>query len=118
MNGVKLSVTNTDKGLGVMISDDLKPSKQSANRVQTANKLAGFIGSTFEHKLGKVTLTMYKLLVRPLLESNFGPRIIEKTDKLERVQRRVTTIFLDCDVCHTRMDFKNLICLLSHTQNM
>ncbi len=31
MNGVELSVTNTEKDLGVMISDDLKPSNQCSS---------------------------------------------------------------------------------------
>ncbi len=65
MNGVELSVTKTD--LGVMISDDLKPSNQCSKAVKTANKLVRFIGRTFEHKL-EVILTLYNSLVRPLLE--------------------------------------------------
>ncbi len=53
MNGVKLSVTNTEKDLGVLISDDLKPSNQCSKVVKTGNKLVGFIGRTFEHKSEK-----------------------------------------------------------------
>ncbi len=59
MNGVELSVTNTEKDLGVMISDDLKPNNQCSKVVKTANKLVGFIGRTFEHKSEKVILTLY-----------------------------------------------------------
>ncbi len=54
MNGVELSVTTTEKDLGVMISDDLKPSNQCLKVVKTANKLVGFIGRTFEHKSEKL----------------------------------------------------------------
>ncbi len=54
MNRVELSVTNTEKDLGVMISDDLKPSNQCSKVVKTANKLVGFIGRTFKHKSEKV----------------------------------------------------------------
>ncbi len=39
MNGMELSVTNTEKDLGVMISNDLKPSNQCSKAVKTANKL-------------------------------------------------------------------------------
>ncbi len=53
MNGVKLSVTNTEKDLEVMISDDLKPSNQHSKVLKTANKLIRFIGSTFKHKSEK-----------------------------------------------------------------
>ncbi len=49
MNGVELSVTNAEKDLGVMISDDLKPNNQCSKVVKTGNKLFGFIGRTFEH---------------------------------------------------------------------
>ncbi len=59
MNGVELSVTNTKADLGVMISNDLKPSNQCLKVVKTADKFVGFIGRTFEHKLGKVILTLY-----------------------------------------------------------
>ncbi len=48
MNGVELSVTNTD--LGVMISDDLKSCNQCSKVVKIANKLVGFTDRTFEHK--------------------------------------------------------------------
>ncbi len=64
MNGVKLSVTNTETDLGVMISDDRKPSNQCSKVVKTANKLIGFIGRTFEHKVEKVTLTLYTVTHR------------------------------------------------------
>ncbi len=53
MNGVELSVTNTEKDFGVLISDDLKPSNQCSKAVKTANKLVGFVGRTFEHKSEK-----------------------------------------------------------------
>ncbi len=68
MNRVELSVTNNEKDLGVMISDDLKPSNQCSKAVKTANKLVGFIGRTFEHKSEKVILALYNSSVRPLLE--------------------------------------------------
>ncbi len=54
MNGVELSMTNTENDLGVMISDDLKSSNQCSKVVKTANKLVGFIGRTFEHKSEKL----------------------------------------------------------------
>ncbi len=37
MNGVEQSVTTTEKDLGVMISDDLKPSNQCSKVVKTVN---------------------------------------------------------------------------------
>ncbi len=91
MNRVELSVTNTEKDLGVMISDDLKTSNQCSKVVKTANKLDGFIGRTFEHNPEKVILTLYNSLVSPLLEycvHFWSPYYRKDIDKLERVQRR------------------------------
>ncbi len=53
MHGVEQSVTNTEKDLGVRISDDLKPSNQCSKVVKPANKLVGLIGRTFENKSEK-----------------------------------------------------------------
>ncbi len=53
MKGVELSVTNTEKDLRVMISNDLTPSNQCSKVVKTANKPVAFIGRAFEHKSKK-----------------------------------------------------------------
>ncbi len=53
MNGAELSVTNTEKDLGVMISDHLKLNNQCSKVVKTANELVEFTGRTFEHKSEK-----------------------------------------------------------------
>ncbi len=92
MNRVELSVTTTEKDLGVKISDDLKPSNQCSKVVKTANKL-GCSGRTFEHKSEKVILTLYNSLVCSLFEycvQFWFPYYRRDIDKLERVQRRVT----------------------------
>ncbi len=68
MNRVELSATNTEKDLGVMISGDLNSSKQCLEVVETASKLVGFIGRTFQHKSGKVILTFYNSRICPFLE--------------------------------------------------
>ncbi len=88
MNGVKLTVTNTEKDLGVMISDNWKPSNQCSKVVKTSNKLVGFMGRTFKHKSEKVILTLYNSLVRPLLEycvQFSSPYYRKNIDKLEKV---------------------------------
>ncbi len=95
MNGVELPMTNTEADLGVMINNDLKPSNQCSKDVKTANKLLGFMDRTFEHTSGKVILTLYNSLVRPLLEycvQFWSPYYRKDIDKLERVQRRVTNM--------------------------
>ncbi len=83
MNGMEVSNTNSERDLGVMISDDLNPRNQCSKVVKTANKLVGFIGHIFEHKSEKVILTLYNSLYTHSLNtvSSFGPRIIERTSK-------------------------------------
>ncbi len=113
MNGVELSVTNTKKDLGVMISDDLKPSNQCSKVVKTANRLVGFIGRTFEHKSEKKNILTYNSLVRSLLEycvQFWSPYYRKDIDKLERVQRRVTKIIprLRCKPYKERFQELNL----------
>ncbi len=71
MNGVEPSVSNTEKDLGVMISNDLKTSTEFSKVVKAANKLNGFIGRTFEHTTKEIILTLHNLIVRPLLEYCF-----------------------------------------------
>ena len=50
MNGKQLAKVEQEKDLGVVISSDLKPSKQCSEVVKTANKLIGFIGRSFEFR--------------------------------------------------------------------
>ncbi len=116
MNRVELSVTNTEKDLGVMISDDLKPSNECSKVVKTANRLVGFIGRTFKHKSEKVILTLYNSLVRPLLEycvQFWSPYYRRDIGKQERVQRRVTKIIprLRCKPYEERLQELNLFSL-------
>ncbi len=61
-NGVELSVTNTEKDLGVMISDDLKPGNRCLKVVKTANNLVEFVGRTIDHKSAKVILAFYYII--------------------------------------------------------
>ena len=93
MNDTQLQVVDKEKDLGVIISNNLKPSQQCAEVVKKANKIIGFIGRSFEHKNKDIILTLYNSLVRPLLEycvQFWCPYYQKDIDKLERVQRRVT----------------------------
>lgn len=116
MNGVEMSVINSETDLGFMISDDLKPSNQCSKVVKTANKLVGFTGRTFEHKWEEVILTLYNSLVRPLLEycvQFWSPYYRKDIDKLERVQSRVTKMILRlrCKPYEDRLQERNLFSL-------
>ena len=93
MNGQQLSAVTKEKDLGVIISNDLKPSQQCSEVVKTANKLVGFIGRVFENKSEKVMLNLYNSLVRPHLEycvQFWSPYYRKDIEKLEKVQRRIT----------------------------
>ena len=93
MNGQQLSTVNEEKDLGVLVTNDLKPSQHCSQVVKTANKLVGFIGRVFENKSEKVILKLYNSLVRPHLEycvQFWSPYYRKDIEKLERVQRRVT----------------------------
>ena len=93
MNDERLDNVNKEKDLGIIISDDLKPSQQCSEAVKKANKLVGFIGRAFEFKSENNILTLYNSLVRPHLEycvQFWSPYYRKDIEKLERVQRRVT----------------------------
>ena len=95
MNGVHLASVEQEKDLGVVFSNDLKPSKQCSEVVKTANKLIGFIGRAFEFRTEEIILNLYNALVRPHLEYCVqcrSPYYKKDIEKLERVQRRVTKL--------------------------
>ena len=93
MNNIQLENVSNEKDLGIIISNDLKPTKQCTEAVKKANKLIGFIGRAFEYKSEKTVLTLYNSLVRPQLEyciQFWSPYYKKDMEKLERVQRRAT----------------------------
>ena len=95
MNGIQLAKVEQEKDLGVVISNDLKPSKQCSEVVKTANKLIGFIGRSFEFRTEGIILNLYNALVRPHLEycvQCWSPYYKKDIEKLEGVQRRVTKL--------------------------
>ena len=92
MNGQQLSTVSKEKDLGIIISNDLKPSQHCSEVFKTANKLVGFIGRAFDNKSEK-SLKLYNSLVRPHLEycvQFWSPYYRKDIEKLERVQRRIT----------------------------
>ena len=57
-----------EKDLGVIVSNDLKPSKQCIEARNKAIKMLGFIRAKVEYKSKDVILKCYNALVRPHLE--------------------------------------------------
>ena len=57
-----------DLGLGVMLSDDLKPSYQCIQAYKKANSMLGIINRIIAYKNSELLVKLYKSLVRPHVE--------------------------------------------------
>ena len=68
MNNKELQTVSEEKDLGVIIQDNLKVDKQVAASVAKANKMLGMIRRSFKSRDEKMTLQLYKLVVRPHVE--------------------------------------------------
>ncbi|MCD9088845.1 hypothetical protein, partial [Stenotrophomonas sp. SY1] len=93
--GNSLTKENSEKDLGVIISNDLKSSKQCISASEKANKILGLITRSFDFKSPSLINKLYKSLVRPHLEyavSVWSPNLIKDIDRLEKVQRRATKL--------------------------
>ena len=90
-----LQATHVEKDLGIYIDAELKFTKHIEEKVNTANRLLGYLRRTFKF-LNKETLSLlYKSLIRPHLE--FGSCIWAPKQKyniklVENVQRRATKL--------------------------
>ena len=108
MGGAKLTITESEKDLGVLIDSTLKPAAHIANCVKKANQMLGMIQRTTTYKNKKILLLMYSSLVRPHLEYSvqaWSPHQIGHIRLIEGVQRRFTnsmfTRFRYNTRCHT-----------------
>ena len=93
MNEIVLKKVDHEKDLGVIITSDLKSSKQCIEACSRANKILGYINRSVEYKSKEIILTLYTSLVRPHLEyavQFWSPHLKKDADMLERVQRRAT----------------------------
>ena len=92
--GNQILVTEKEeKDLGVIFSEDLKPTRQCQQAHSKASKVLGMIGRTITYKNREVLLGLYKSLVRPHLEycsSAWSPYYTKVKQLLERVQHRFT----------------------------
>ena len=68
MNGVRLETVEEEKDLGVIIRSDLKASSQCTQAYLKANRMLGVMNRTIQYKTREIMLSLYKTLVRPLLE--------------------------------------------------
>ena len=64
MEGRPLEAVHEERDFGIMITKDLKCSKQCLNASKAANKILGMIKRTITYKSEEIILQLYKSLVR------------------------------------------------------
>ena len=93
--GKQLETCNEEKDLGVIITNDLKSSKQCIEVEKKAQKILGYIKRQFTTRKKDTILTLYNALVRPHLEyavQFWSPSLRKDIERLEKVQARATKL--------------------------
>lgn len=95
--GARFSLAETvcERDLGVLVSNDLKPTCQVNKAASTANKVLGMLRNTFVSRDAKIWKKLYTCYVRPHLEfavSAWSPYTQKDINCLEKVQRRATKL--------------------------
>ena len=91
MDGTALAETKEERDIGVVVSNNLKPTAQCKKAAQTANAVLGQIQRAFHFRDRHTCLDLYKQQVRPHLEFAVdagSPRTMADIDCLERVQQK------------------------------
>ena len=92
MNGVKLSVTEEERDLGIWTDSSLKPGLQCLKAASNANRMLGMILKSFHYRSKQSLVPLYKSLVRPKLEfavAAWNPWYEKDINCLEKVQKRL-----------------------------
>ena len=90
-----LESTDMEKDLGVVITSDLKFSKQCIEAEKKAQRILGYIKRQFGYRNREIVLTLFNSLVRPHLEyavQFWSPSLRKDIARLERVQARATKL--------------------------
>ena len=91
MGGTVLESTDTERDIGVLVTNSMKPTKQCQKAAQTASSVLGQITRAFHYRDRKTFVKLYKQYVRPHLEfavMAWSPWTEADKDCLEKVQRR------------------------------
>ena len=99
MAGQDLGETELGKDLGVLVSDNLKPSAHCSKAAKKANAVLGQITRAFHYRTKHVLAKLFKAFVRPVLEyavAVWSPWTEGDCEVLEKVQKRA--IRMMCDV--------------------
>ena len=93
MNNVILEEIEVEKDLGVHMDNQLSFKSHVAFATAKANRVVGVIRRSFDNLTEELFLTLFKSLVRPILEyghSVWNPYLKTLRQEVERVQRRAT----------------------------
>jgi len=92
MNSRELEESETEKDVGVLISNDAKPARHIKKAAQTANAVLNQLLKTFHYRDRNVFVRLYSQYVRPHLEfasPAWSPwNLTSDKECLENVQRR------------------------------
>jgi hypothetical protein len=97
MDGEWVNSVEQEKDVGVIISNDLKVSKQCIAACNIANRMLGYINKYVEYKSAEVMTKLYNSYVRPFLEYGvraWMPYYKQDVERLEAVQHRATKMIL------------------------
>ena len=92
---VELSLVEEEKGLGIWITSNLKPSLHCFRTAARATQMLGQLKRSFKFLSKSSFLMLYKTFVRPTLEyctPIWNPYFAKDIDILENVQRRATKL--------------------------
>lgn len=92
MNGIKLTTTEEEKDVGVIIHSSLKPTRQCEKAAATAVGVLSQVTRNFHFRDRHVFVQLYKQYVRPHLEFStvaWSPWLIGDIERIENVQRKM-----------------------------
>ena len=93
MDGVKLSTIKEEKDLGVLITDDLKPSVQCTEAARKAMSALRWSRRSFKYIDSNTFKVLYKTYIIPNMEfciQAWSPYMVKDIEVLEKVQHRAT----------------------------
>ena len=91
MEGRVLEAVESEKDVGVIVHESLKPSLQCARAAGRANAILGQLSRAVGYRDKDTFLKLYRVYVRPHLEyavTNWSPWSVGDKEVLERVQKR------------------------------
>ena len=91
IDNYKLSEVPVQMDRGVLVSNDLKPSKHISHISKKNNQWLGMIRRCFSNHSSDVIYPLCKAIVRPIIEHNnqlWNPWMEKDIAKLDKVQRR------------------------------